>query len=88
MVACPWVRLIAGDTTREEEVAEVEEGGATDDAASIVDLPRAGASVVEFPKMKNVFSVHWVKRGQASITCRNWDQSVCLAGSAGQVSAS
>ena len=62
MVACPWVRLIAGETTREEEVAEVEEGGATDGAASIVDLPRAGASVVEFPKMKNVFSVHWVKR--------------------------
>ena len=88
MVACPWVRLIAGETIREEEVAEVEEGGATDGAASIVDLPRAGASVVEFPKMKNVFSVHWVKGGQVSITCRNWDQSVCLAGSAGQVSAS
>lgn len=90
MVACPWVRLIAGETTREEEVAEVEEGGATDGAASIVDLPRAGASVVEFPKMKNVFSVHWVNRkgGKVSITCRNWDRLVCLAGSAGQVSAS
>ena len=88
MVACPWVRLIAGETTREEEVAEVEEGGATDGAASIVDLPRAGASVVEFPKMKSVFSVHWVKGGEVSITCRNWDQFVCLAGSAGQVSAS
>ena len=58
MVACPWVRLIAGETIREGEVAEMEEGGATDVAASIVDLPRAGASVVEFPKIRNIFSVH------------------------------
>ena len=61
MVACPWVRLIAGETIREGEVAEMEEGGTSDVAASIVDWPRAGASVVEFPKIRNIFSVHWVK---------------------------
>ena len=37
MVACPWVRLIAGETIREGEVAEMEEGGTSDVAASIVD---------------------------------------------------